>query len=66
MLKKINTGEVKNKKIPKKTQKIPNVSEILFYTLTKELIFMPEQFGNYQNNSPNLLGNRTVRFSIRI
>lgn len=55
MLKKINTGTLENKKIPKKTQKFPNVSEILFYTLTKELNLTPEQFRNYKNNSPNLL-----------
>ena len=43
MLKKINTEAVQNKKILKKTQKLPNVSEILFYTLTKELNLTPEQ-----------------------
>lgn len=62
MLKKINTGALENKKIHKKTQKFPNVSEILFYTSTKELNLTPEQFSNYHNNSPNLLGKRTVRF----
>ena len=48
MLKKINTQAVLNKKIPKKTQKFPNVSEILYYTLTKELNLTLEQFNDYQ------------------
>lgn len=43
MLKKINTQDVSSKKFPKKTQKFPNVSEILYYTLTKELNLTPEQ-----------------------
>lgn len=43
MLIKINTGFIANKKNLKKSQKFPNVSEILFYTLTKELNLTPDQ-----------------------
>ena len=52
MLKKINTNSVLIKKIRKKTQKFPNVSEILFYTLTKDLNLTPEQLNDYHNNFP--------------
>ena len=48
VLKKNNMGIVLNKKIPKKKENFPNVSEILFYTLTKELNLTLEQFNDYQ------------------
>ena len=48
VLKKNNTEIVLNKKIPKKKENFPNVSEILFYTLTKELNLTLEQFNDYQ------------------
>lgn len=47
VLKKNNMGIVLNKKIPKKKQKFPNVSEILYYTLTKEFNLTLEQFNDY-------------------
>ena len=43
MLRKINIETVLNKKIPKKTQKLLYVSEILYYTFTKDLKLTPEQ-----------------------
>lgn len=56
MLKKNNTGVIVNKKIPKKTQKIPNVSENLFYTLTKDLNLTPEQIQRKMKQISQFIG----------
>ena len=62
MLKKNNMESIVNKKIPKKTQNFPNVSENLFYTLTKELILTPEQILRKIKKFPSLSGKKSNQF----